>query len=116
MSGKIKSIETGQEPQTTQQIKLQELEQGAPGNSLYNGNLGLIRNLKVRLEVMVGGCEISVGELFALKENAILGLDRGTSEPLEIYLDGKPVARGNLVVVDDSFGICITEISHADKP
>ncbi len=45
----------------------------------------------------------------------MLNLDRATSEPLDIYLDGKPVARGNLVVVDDSFGICITEISHAKQ-
>lgn len=115
MSGNIKSAEAGHEPELTQQIKLQELKQGALGNTLYNGNLGLIQNLKVKLEVMVGGCEISVGELFALKENAVLGLDRATEEPLDIYLDGKPVARGNLVVVDDSFGICITEISHAGQ-
>ena len=116
MSGNIKSVESGHETQSAQQIKLQEMKQGPLGNTLYNGNLGLIQNLKVKLEVMVGGCEISVGELFALKENSVLGLDRATGEPLDIYLDGKPVARGNLVVVDDSFGICITEISHAKKP
>jgi flagellar motor switch protein FliN/FliY len=116
MSGNIKGVETGHESQAAQEIKLQELKQGALGNNLYNGNLGLIQNLKVKLEVFVGGCEISVGELFALKENSILNLDRATNESLDIYLDGKPVARGNLVVVDDNFGICITEISHAKKP
>lgn len=97
-----------------QQVKLQEIEGAAAGATLYNGNLGLIKNLKVKLQVVAGSTEISVGELFALKENSVLSLDRLTNDPLDIYLDGKPVARGNLVVVDDNFGICITEISHGE--
>jgi flagellar motor switch protein FliN/FliY len=116
MSGKLTSVETQGEQKPPQQTKLQELKEGAPGNTLYNGNLGLIQNLKVKLEVMVGGTEISVGELFALRENAILPLDRHTAEPLDIHLDGKLVARGNLVVVGDNFGICITEIPHGKNP
>lgn len=99
-----------------QQVKLQEIGNSTPGENLYNGNLGLIKNLKVKLQVMVGGAEISVGELFELKENSVLSLDRMTTEPLDIYLDGKPVARGSLVVVEDNFGICITEISHTQNP
>ncbi len=109
MSGK--SMEHG-EDHGTQPVQLQEIAEGTLGTNLYNGNLDLIKSLKVKLEVMVGGAEISVGELFSLKENSVLNLDKLTHEPLEIYLDGKAVARGNLVVVDNNFGICITEISH----
>ena len=116
MSGKVASLEVQGEQASAQQIKLQEIQDGALGGNLYNGNLSLIQNLKIKLEVMVGGVEISVGELFALKENAVLSLDRLTTEPLEIHLDGKPVARGKLVAVDDNFGICITEITHGQKP
>jgi flagellar motor switch protein FliN/FliY len=112
MSGKVKTLELLEEQPAAQQVKLQEIEVAALGNNLYNGNLSLIKNLKVRLEVFVGGTEISVGELFDLKENATLTLDRMTNEPLELRLDGKPVARGSLVAVGDNFGICITEIKH----
>lgn len=112
MSGKLKHVETAEAAQSTQEIGLQELQQGAPGNTLYDGNLELIRNLKVRLDVMVGGCEITVGELYALAENGVLALDRATDAPLDICLDGKPVASGKLVVVDDHFGICITGIAN----
>jgi flagellar motor switch protein FliN/FliY len=113
MSGKASNRVSAENPQSAQLVKLQEISDSVPGRNLYDGNLGLIQNLKVRLEVRAGSCELSVGELFALKENSILRLDRLTNEPLDIYLDGKPVARGNLVVVDDNFGICITEISDA---
>jgi flagellar motor switch protein FliN/FliY len=116
MSAKASSRISAEAPQSAQQVKLQEITDGVAGRNLYNGNLSLIQNLKVRLEVRAGSCEMSVGELYALKENSILRLDRLTNEPLDIYLDGKPVARGNLVVVDDNFGICITDISDPGKP
>lgn len=116
MSAEVMNAESCKEQQSAQQVKLQEIEGGVLGANLYNGNLSLIQNLKVKLEIMVGGTEISVGELFSLKENSVLKLDRMTTEPLDIYLDGKPVARGKLVVVEDSFGICITEIAHGQNP
>ncbi|MES2538652.1 MAG: FliM/FliN family flagellar motor switch protein [Pseudomonadota bacterium] len=116
MSAKANSRISAEAPQSAQQVKLQEITDGVAGRNLYDGNLSLIQNLRVRLEVRAGSCEMSVGELYALKENSILRLDRLTNEPLDIYLDGKAVARGNLVVVDDNFGICITEISDPGKP
>jgi flagellar motor switch protein FliN/FliY len=115
MSVKLKNAKADEAAQATQEIKLQELKQEAPGNTLYNGNLGLIQNLKVKLEVMVGGCEISIGELYALAENSVLTLDRATDAPLDIYLDGKQIGSGKLVVVDDNFGICITAIASGQQ-
>jgi len=96
-------------------IKLQEL---VPANDagaapLFAGRLELIRGVKVRLSVSVGGAEISVAELFALKEGALLPLDKATDEPIEIYLDDRLVGRGELVVVGDHFGVRVTEIGKA---
>jgi flagellar motor switch protein FliN/FliY len=97
---------------SVRRVKLGEFEEnGSAGNALFAGNMDLIRNVKVRLTVSVGHCEVSVKDLFALKENSVLTLDRKTREPIEIMLDGKVVARGTLVAVDDSFGIRISEIA-----
>lgn len=94
-------------------LKLAEIQPPeAPGKKLLGENLELIRNLKVRLAVSVGHCELTVKELFDLRENAVLRLDKDTREPVDISLDGKVVARGMLVAVDDSFGVRITEIVH----
>ena len=92
-------------------LKLAELQPAeGSGKRLLGENLDIIRNLKVRLAVSVGQCELSVKELFDLREHAVLTLVKDTREPLEIALVGKVVARGVLVAVEDSFGVRITEI------
>jgi flagellar motor switch protein FliN/FliY len=100
-----------------QPVKLETLpEDGAKGQTLFDGNLQLIRNLRVKLTVSIGKSEISVGELFGLREGSVLKLDKGTDEPVELLLDGKVIAVGNLVVVGDNFGISITAITQSAKP
>jgi flagellar motor switch protein FliN/FliY len=96
---------------TVHEIRLTELDPPeAPGRKLMEANLDLIRDVKVRLLVSVGRCELSVKELFELKESSVLTLDSGTRETVDVLLDGKVVARGNLVAVGDSFGVQITEV------
>jgi flagellar motor switch protein FliN/FliY len=72
--------------------------------------MDLIRNVKVRLSVSVGSCELTVRELFELQANSVVPLDKATKEPVDVLLDNKVIARGHLVAVDDSFGVRITEI------
>ena len=55
-------------------------------------------------------CRGSVGELFELKDRSVVKLDRLTTDPVDILLDEKVIARGKLVVAGDNFGISITEI------
>ena len=98
---------------TVHNIRLSEVEPtGGRGRNITEGNLDLIRNVKVRLTVTAGSCQITVRELFDLKENAVLTLDKSTNEPFEILLDNNVVAKGMLVAVGDSFGIQISEILH----
>ncbi len=96
---------------TVHEIRLTELEAGdAQGRRVVDANFDLIRDVKVRLTVAVGRCELTVKELFELKENSILTLDSGTREAVDVLLDGKVVARGMLVAVGDSFGVQISEV------
>src|SRR3954453_9841316 len=99
---------------SAQSVELQDISAGNEGaKALFPGNLELISSLKVSLSVSVGKSEISVAELFALKEDALLTLDAGTDDPVEIYLDSRLVGRGELVVVGDNFGVRITEFGKA---
>lgn len=93
-------------------VQLEELA-GHPESmrNLLDANLEVVHDLKVKLTISVGGAELSIGELFALKEGATLKLDKSTSEPIDIFLDDKLVARGELMVADDNFAVRITEIS-----
>ncbi|MCH2172734.1 FliM/FliN family flagellar motor switch protein [Myxococcota bacterium] len=80
------------------------------GEELFGRNLELIRGVKVRLSVVMGECEMSVGELFDLKDGSVVKLDRDVDAPVDVLLDGKVVGRGTLVAVDDNFGVRITEV------
>lgn len=98
-------------------VKLQEMAASAgSGKSVFGANFELIQGLKVTLSVGVGCAEMSVADLFALKEGAVLKLAALTDEPLDITLDGKLVGRGELVVVGDHFGIRITELAKTAAP
>lgn len=94
-----------------QKLKLAELDQGGqPGRRLLGDNMELIRNVKLRLTVSAGRSELTVKELFELKENAVLALDKSTSDPVDVMLDGRVIARGVLVAVGDNFGVRISEL------
>ena len=96
-------------------VKLPELKNAvdANGKSPFGGNLELIRNVKVRLEASLGSAELTGGELFALKEGAVVPLQQPSDAPIDIVLDGRIVGRGELVVVGDNFGVRLTEIGAA---
>ena len=96
-------------------VKVPELVRGeaAPGKPLFAGNLDLIQNVKVQLAVSLGTGELTVAELFALKEGAVVALEQASDAPLDILLDGRLIGRGELVVAGDSFGVRITRIGTA---
>jgi flagellar motor switch protein FliN/FliY len=94
------------------QVRLQEVPNEEPkGKELLAGNLQLIKDVKVKVMVCVGRAEVTVKELFALKDDSVLKLESATTDPVEILLDGKVIARGTLVAVGDNFGVSITEIA-----
>jgi flagellar motor switch protein FliN/FliY len=97
--------------ESVQAVELGDLLPTAPaGKPAVERNFGLIKNVKVRLTAQVGSCEVSVGELFALAEGGVLRLDQAPTAAMEVLLDGQVIARGDLVVVDDRFGIQIREL------
>jgi len=96
------------------QVRLQEVPEEEPkGKEVLSGNLQMIKDVKVKVMVCVGGAELTVEELFALKDDSVLKLESATTDPVEILLDGKVIARGNLVAVGDNFGVSVTEIVSA---
>ena len=94
-----------------QAVELVELEPGnASDRTLFDKHTDLLSNVKVRLAVSVGACDLTVKELLELKAESVLPLNKGTKEPVDVLLDGKLIARGHLVAVDDNFGVRISEI------
>ena len=73
-------------------------------------SLDLILDVEVPVVVELGRSEMPLQELLALKPGSLLELDRLAGEPADLVIRGHVVAQGEIIVVDDSFGIRITNI------
>jgi len=75
-----------------------------------------LHQVKARLQVCVGDAVVTVGELMALRERQVLTLNQSVDAPVDILLEGRVVARGQLVAVGDQFAVRITDLPLPLKP
>ena len=76
--------------------------------------LGSVRNVKVPVQVVLGGTELSLEEISALGVGSIVGLTRLAGEPVQLVAAGQTIALGEVVVIDENFGIRITELTKRE--
>ena len=72
-------------------------------------------NIPLDISVEVGSRRITLEELFSLKPSSIIVLDKMLSDPVDIKVNGRKIAEGELVVVNDRFGVKITKIVSPDE-
>ncbi len=77
------------------------------------GNLGLILDVEVEVSVQLGSCTMTMGEVLDLNAGNVVQLQQKKDEPVLLCLNDKVVAKGEVVVVDDSLGIKITEMLNS---
>ena len=70
----------------------------------------LIEGVEVSCEVIVGQGRVTIGRLENLKKGDTIPLDCSPADPVELRVNGKVIARGEIVTVDDRFGIRLSEI------
>jgi len=87
-----------------------EGDSGRPAAITDSQNLGLILDVDVPVSVVLGNVRKSIGEIVSLTEGQVIDLERGAGEPVDLLVNGKLVARGEVVVVDDHYGLRIAEI------
>jgi flagellar motor switch protein FliN/FliY len=79
-------------------------------------NLDVVLDIPVTLSMEVGRSRISIRNLLQLNQGSVVELERATGEPLDIYVNGTLIAHGEVVVVNDKFGIRLTDvISPAER-
>ena len=94
-----------------------ELLRGEPGRAAGdNGADALVRDLEflyevpLQVSVEVGRARILLKDLLQMGEGYVVELDKMAGEPLDLYVNGRLIARGDVVVVDDNYSVRITEI------
>ncbi len=79
-------------------------------NKLKVQNLDFILDIPLKVSVELGRTSILIKDLLQLGQGSVLELDKLAGEPLEVLVNGKLVARGEVVVVNEKFGIRLTDI------
>ena len=83
----------------------------AGGESL--ADLRRLSAVPVDLSVEIGRARMSVGETLELREGSVVTLDRMAGEPVDLLVNGTPIARGEVVVIDEQFGLRLTQVLAA---
>ena len=73
-------------------------------------NLRVLENIDVKLTVEVGGAEIKLKELLRINEGSVIELERLAGDPLDILANGTIIAKGEVVMIGERFGIRFTEV------
>lgn len=77
--------------------------------------LETVYDIPVQISVVLGKTSMQVNQLLKLGRGAVIELDRKVGEPIDIYVNNRLVARGEVVVVEDRIGVTMTEIIKAEK-
>ncbi len=74
------------------------------------GNLGMVLDIPVTISVEIGRTRMMIKDLLQLGQGTVVELEKLAGEPMEIYVNGRLIARGEAVVINEKFGIKLTDI------
>lgn len=97
-------------PVTVQPVQFSSFENQPDMVGDENRNLDLVMDVKLSLTVQLGEAELPIKEVLELTRGSVIELDRVAGEPVDLYANGKLIARGEVVVIEDNFGLRITSI------
>ena len=78
--------------------------------ALEDHKINLVLDVKVQLSVRLGSCQLSMREVLEMSPGAIIQLNQRTTDPVGLYVNDKLIAYGEVVVVEENFGIKITQL------
>ena len=87
-----------------------EAAQQAAAPSSGPATLGFIMDVTLQITVEVGRAKMTIQDLLQLGQGSVVELEKLAGEPLDVYINGKQVARGEAVIVNEKFGVRLTEI------
>lgn len=98
-------------------VSAPEMEAFQPTSNAGNGiaDLDAILDIPVMLSVEIGKTKLSIRNLLQLNQGSVVELDRMAGEPLDVLINGTLVAHGEVVVVNEKYGIRLTDVVSAQE-
>ena len=102
-----------QETAEAEQVPMQNLvDDGGEGN-MGDTNLDVILDIPISIALQIGSTKISIRNLLKLNQGSVVELDRLAGEPLDVLVNGTLIAHGEVVVVNEKYGIRLTDVISA---
>lgn len=98
----------GMNAPNVQALQYPNLQSGMSGNE--QGNISLIMDVFMEMTVELGRTKKQIKDILGMGEGTIIELDKLAGEPVDILVNHKPIAKGEVVVIDENFGVRVTEI------
>lgn len=102
-----------QEPVNVQPVQFQNFDETIA--EISPNNISLLMDVPLQISVELGRTTKRIREILEFGQGSIIELEKLTGEPVDILVNGKPIAKGEVVVIDESFGVRITDIIHPSK-
>jgi len=106
-----KAVEMEKAMKTQKEVQTPDIQEFTPtADKPKIRDIEFILDIPLELTVIIGRTKILVQELLQLTQGSVVALDKLAGEPMEVYVNGKLIGRGEVVVVNEKFGIRITDI------
>jgi len=92
-----------------------EAPTGASPSSPPSEIIGAIYDIPVKVQAVLGGARMQINELLQMRSGTVIELDRRVGEPVDVIVNDRLIARGELVLIDGSLGITLTEIVKQEQ-
>lgn len=102
-----------QKPVNVKKLELQPFDTNE--SKVYNESIEMIQEIPIEITVELGRTTRKISEILEYGPGTIIELDKLLGEPLEIFANGKFIAKGEVVVIDDNFGVRVTDIINPSK-
>jgi flagellar motor switch protein FliN/FliY len=94
----------------TQNLNLEDLGQVSEGSKGAEAGLEAVYDVPVTVKAVLGTTAMNISQLLKLGRGAVVELDRKVGDAIDIYVNDRLVARGEVVIVEDKLGVTMTEI------
>ena len=84
--------------------------QPSAGAGADGADLRRLHDVPVELAVEIGRTRMTIGQTLELRPGSVVSLNRLAGEPVDLLINGKPIARGEVVVIDEEFGLRVTDV------
>ncbi len=100
--------------ETIQYEQFDEAAQAAGNSNHASGDLARLGEVPMELSVELGRTQLTVAQTLDLRAGAVVPLERPAGAPADLLVNGTPIARGEVVVIDEHYGLRINEILDSD--